>query len=169
LRFEGSSTGDIDTQFSLSWNSGASFTNTKTAVVNGTTDTNYTLGGSSDTWGRTWSDSEFADGTFRVRINKLPDSDTLSLDQLRVRVHYTTGYGLPSSLDPYVTRSSLTVNGTIVSNGREGTKWTSGGTWVSGYGNRMNSYDRALAEDPPPFTPNTSSDYRFVEWREESL
>lgn len=78
-------------------------------------------------------------------------------------------YQLPSggtNLRPYSKRSSLTVNGTIVSNGREGTKWTSGGTYVSGFSTRFNSYDRKLVADPPPLTPNVSDTYQFIEWRE---
>jgi hypothetical protein len=74
--------------------------------------------------------------------------------------------GLPSSLDPYVLRTQLTLIGSIVSNGREGTKWSSGGVAISGYQARINAYDRKLATDPPPLTPYTSSDYRFIEWRE---
>ncbi|MFM2374374.1 MAG: hypothetical protein RLZZ234_369, partial [Candidatus Parcubacteria bacterium] len=74
--------------------------------------------------------------------------------------------GLPSALDPYVLRSSLTVHGTIVSNGREGTKWTSGGVAISGFQTRYNSYDRELVSNPPPMTPHTSDTYKFIEWRE---
>lgn len=76
--------------------------------------------------------------------------------------------GLPSNLDSYVTRSSLTVNGTIVSNGREGTKWTSGSTYISGFNTRNNSYDRDLVIDPPPLTPEVSDTYEFIEWRENN-
>ena len=74
--------------------------------------------------------------------------------------------GLPTALDPYYQRSTLTVNGTIVSNGREGTKWTSGGTFISGFNTRTNSYDRDLVSDPPPLTPEVSDTYEFIEWRE---
>ncbi len=74
--------------------------------------------------------------------------------------------GLPSALDPYVTRTSLAVSGTIVSNGREGTKWTSGGVFISGFQNRTNTYDRNLVSDPPPLTPEVSDTYQFIEWRE---
>ncbi len=74
--------------------------------------------------------------------------------------------GLPSALDPYVLRNTLTVHGTIVSNGREGTKWSSGSTVVSGYQTRSNSYDRDLVSNPPPLTPHTSDTYEFIEWRE---
>lgn len=62
-------------------------------------------------------------------------------------------------------RNSLTIHGTVVSNGRVGTKWTCGG-WCSGFNIRHNSYDRALVDNPPPLTPRTSDDYRFVQWRD---
>lgn len=77
--------------------------------------------------------------------------------------------GLPSSLDQYVTRSTLNTNGTVVSNGRVGTKWTSGGTFVSGYSQRNDSYDRTLAAGPPPFTPATSDDFKFVLWQDQNV
>ncbi len=67
-------------------------------------------------------------------------------------------------------RSSLTMNGTVVSNGRVGTKWTGStgcsGTYSSGFNNRYNTYDRNLVDNPPPLTPHTSDDYTFVEWRD---
>jgi hypothetical protein len=63
--------------------------------------------------------------------------------------------------------NELTVNGTIVSNGRVGTKWSAGEFWLSGFNTRFNSYDRFLVDNPPPLAPNTSEDYKFVEWREQ--
>lgn len=72
--------------------------------------------------------------------------------------------GLPSGLDQYVTRSTLTTNGTVMSNGRVGTKWTSGSSFISGFNQRFDNYDRSLAESPPPFTPVISDDYEFVRW-----
>ena len=68
---------------------------------------------------------------------------------------------------PYFERNSLTTNGTIVSNGRVGTSWTSQGTFISGFRNRYSSYDRNLVESPPPLVPNTSDVYDFVDWREK--
>lgn len=76
---------------------------------------------------------------------------------------------LPSSgvnLRQYAKRNTLTINGTIVTNGREGTKWVSGTTYLSGFNTRFNSYDRALVSDPPPLTPEVSDTFEFVEWRE---
>ncbi|MEK9160934.1 MAG: hypothetical protein AAB440_02785 [Patescibacteria group bacterium] len=71
-----------------------------------------------------------------------------------------------SSYDP---RTTLTILGTTVSNKRTGTKWCLNGgcTSYGGYGTRIDSYDRKLATDPPAFTPIVSTDYEFVEWREE--
>lgn len=67
-------------------------------------------------------------------------------------------------------RNSLTMRGTIVSNNREGTKWTCPpDPWCSGYGTRVNSYDSTQEINPPPLTPYTSQDYKFVLWREEAL
>lgn len=75
--------------------------------------------------------------------------------------------GLPGTLDEYVIRSTLTTNGTVVSNGRIGTKWTSDGAFISGFSLRYDNFDRALAESPPPFTPTISDDYEFVRWSDE--
>lgn len=86
------------------------------------------------------------------------------------RHYYTTSGGrqVPSAYDSYVQQNSLSITGTIVSNERVGTKWvTGGGVFVSGYDNRINSYDQILANDPPPFTPYVSSEYEFIEWRDE--
>jgi len=74
---------------------------------------------------------------------------------------------LPAAYTSYVLRNSLTVQGTIVSNGREGTKWSSGSVVVSGFQTRNNAYDRTLVSDPPPLTPHTSDTYKFIEWREQ--
>ena len=69
---------------------------------------------------------------------------------------------------PYDIRSSLTMNGTVVSNLRTGTKWGYG--WcsgISGFQTRVDSYDRLLAFSPPPFTPAASVDYKLSLWREQ--
>lgn len=63
---------------------------------------------------------------------------------------------------------TLTILGTTVSNKRTGTQWTSFcGAYHKGFQNRIDSYDRRIATDPPPFTPVVSADYEFVDWREE--
>ncbi|MCF7815953.1 MAG: hypothetical protein K9M10_03210 [Candidatus Pacebacteria bacterium] len=84
------------------------------------------------------------------------------------RNHYKTSgtQDVDSTHDGYVERNSLTINGTIVSNGRVGTKWMSGATYLSGFDTRYNSYDRDLVSNPPPLTPEVSDTYRFIEWRD---
>ncbi len=64
--------------------------------------------------------------------------------------------------DSYKQRDELTTNGTVVSKLRTGTKWGS----VQGFSIRNDNYDRDLAKSPPPLTPFTSPDFRFIEWRE---
>lgn len=75
---------------------------------------------------------------------------------------------MPAAWRQYITRNSLTMSGTIVSNGRVGTKWicTPPGSYCSGFNYRYNSYDRRLVIDPPPLAPSTSDVYEFIEWRE---
>jgi hypothetical protein len=63
-------------------------------------------------------------------------------------------------------KSSLTIYGSIVSNGRVGTKWTSGGQMVSGYSARETYYDQAQVKNPPPFIGHISPDYKIVSWQE---
>lgn len=74
---------------------------------------------------------------------------------------------VPGAYSEYVFRDQEIMNGTIVSNGRVGTQWTSGNTTISGFLQRTNSYDRLLVVDPPPFIPVTSDVYQFYEWRDE--
>ena len=84
--------------------------------------------------------------------------------------HHYMRYGsrrVPYAYSSYVKRTKLEIVGTIVSDGRVGTKWTCSGVWCSGYGQRENSYDRKLATDPPPLTPYVSDEFLFIQWREE--
>lgn len=83
------------------------------------------------------------------------------------RNHYSTWY-LPWYLDPYVCRNSLTRFGSVVSNGRVGTKWTGGnycGSYSSGFSLRTTSFDQNQIDNPPPLTPETSDVYSFDDWR----
>ncbi len=64
--------------------------------------------------------------------------------------------------DSYKEQHSLTTNGTVISKLRTGTQW---GT-SQGFEERYDNYDRNLAKSPPPMTPFTSPDFRFIEWRE---
>ena len=79
-------------QISLSWDNGSNYTATKSDTQTGTTaDKNSTLGGSTDTWGRSWTDSEFANGTFLVKVEGKSNNVAAScrLDFLQIKVYYT--------------------------------------------------------------------------------
>jgi len=77
-------------QISLSWNNGTNYTATKSDTVTSTTDKNSTLGGATDTWGRSWTDSEFANGTFLVKVEgKTTAGGSCRLDFFQIKVYYT--------------------------------------------------------------------------------
>lgn len=63
-------------------------------------------------------------------------------------------------------RDSLSIIGSIISNGRVGTKWTSGSYPVSGYLQRENYIDAKMIYSPPPFVPYASYDFKIVKWEE---
>ncbi len=82
---------------------------------------------------------------------------------------YAYGVGTTQDLE------TLTINGTVVSSERTGTSW---GYWIyrwgygwieedSGFANRVNSYERVQAFNPPPFAPSASTIPYMVNWREE--
>jgi hypothetical protein len=50
----------------------------------------YTLGGVTNTWGRAWSDADFSDANFRVRLVMVASSTSrdFSLDWVGVQVRY---------------------------------------------------------------------------------
>lgn len=80
-------------QFTLSWNNGTNYTAAKSDTVVGTTDTTRTYGGAADTWGRSWTDSEFADGTFLVKIEGKTTPGACQVDWLAIKVYYTAASG----------------------------------------------------------------------------
>jgi len=63
-------------------------------------------------------------------------------------------------------KESLEIAGSIVSNGRVGTKWTSGSVIVSGYLERENYNDPNLIYNPPPFAPSIGSEFKIIDWEE---
>lgn len=64
-------------------------------------------------------------------------------------------------------KEKLEIKGTIVSNGRVGTQWTSGGTIVSGYRIRESYFDPRLSYFTSPFTPTLEDNFSLVKWQEK--
>lgn len=75
--------------------------------------------------------------------------------------------GLPGTLDEYVSRDSLTRLGSVISNLRGGTEWSSGSTHSSGFRSRVTAFDRNQVDNPPPLTPITNDVYELQDWRLE--
>ena len=75
----------------LSWDGGSTWTATKQVTMTGAATTVYTFGGSSDTWGRSWSVANLAGSSFRVRVidvTSQPNKD-FRLDSIQVAVSAT--------------------------------------------------------------------------------
>jgi len=90
VRVEGKTTSISATlPVSLSWNSGTNYTSANNQTIN-TTESVVTFGGSSDTWGRSWSDSEFSNGTFRVKLDPSTVNWSMAIDHVQVKVYYAT-------------------------------------------------------------------------------
>ncbi|MDI6603240.1 MAG: hypothetical protein QME57_03960, partial [Patescibacteria group bacterium] len=66
---------------------------------------------------------------------------------------------------PYCQREHLTLHGSIVSNGRVGTRWTVWGV-ETGYMKRESYFDAKLARDPPPLLPYVSEELEAISWEE---
>ena len=75
----------------ISWNGGVSWTAAKTTSTLTTSEATYLLGGSTDTWGRTWASGDLTNGNFRIRITDVANNTSrdFSLDWLAVQVTYT--------------------------------------------------------------------------------
>lgn len=76
---------------------------------------------------------------------------------------------VPSDLAAYVTRSSISVYGTVASHTASRVTWNdASGNFVSGYSNTSYSVDESLAKRPPPFAPNTAPTPRFISWTQNN-
>ena len=112
-------------------------------------------------------------GEFDVLIGLVvPDNMTLNgvfIAQLGSFSRNFYDASMPSAWEQYILRNSLTINGTIVSNGRVITKWVnSSNQYVSGFNNRYSSYDLNLVLDPPALIPRTSDVHKFSDWRDQN-
>ncbi|MBU1045674.1 hypothetical protein KJ616_00950 [Patescibacteria group bacterium] len=80
--------------------------------------------------------------------------------------HFARNYYSPYTYPSYAKKEQLNIFGSIISNGRVGTKWTSSGVWVSGYKERQNIYDPTMSFSPPPFLPSVSEEFSYKKWEE---
>lgn len=75
----------------FSWNGGSSWTTAVTSATLSTAETMYILGGVTNTWGRTWTNTDFDNANFRVRLTMVASNTSrdFSLDWVGVQVRYT--------------------------------------------------------------------------------
>jgi hypothetical protein len=95
---------------------------------------------------------------------------TLNISGIFVAQTGFFGRSLYACNSTYDQRTLMTINGTVVSNLRVGTKWTGSdcsGNSYSGFTTRVDSYDRPLTFSPPPFTPAASNQPKIILWREQ--
>ena len=63
-------------------------------------------------------------------------------------------------------KNSLEIHGSVISNGRVGTQWTSSGHIISGYTQRESYFDSNLIYNPPSFVPYVEPEFKIIEWNE---
>lgn len=81
-----------DTPVRLSWNDESSWTETRSYEFSTTGLEEYTFGSPTDTWGREWSSSDFANNDFVVAIRSRSDTvGQLDVDGMEVKIYYTEG------------------------------------------------------------------------------
>lgn len=120
-----------------------------------------------------YADQDGGDGlTIIAEHNVLiaPDApNSLTLNGIFIAQDGAFGMNAYACNSGYATKTgTLSILGTTVSSKRTGTKWTSTCFgYNKGFQTRVDSYDRNMAIDPAPFTPSVSSDYEFLDWREE--
>lgn len=119
----------------------------------------------------TYASNDGTDGFTVIGAHNIliaPDSPTnMTLNGIFVAQSGAFGrnlYDCPGSYEP---KGTLTILGTTVSNLRTGTKWMNGCYGDdAGYQTRVDAFDRQNSTNPPPFTPTTSTQWQFVDWRQ---
>lgn len=76
----------------LSWDGGATWTTTQSTATLTTSQGRYTLGSPSDTWGRSWSNTNLSNSNFRLRIINVASDNSRDfyLDWAAVKVYYSS-------------------------------------------------------------------------------
>jgi len=92
-----------------------------------------------------------------------PDAMELKGIFLAQTGHFGRNHYPCSKYSPHCVRSKLEITGSIVSNGRVGTRWSGG---ISGYLKRENYFDPNLVYSPSPFVPYASPEFKILDWEE---
>ena len=101
----------------LSWDVGSTWTVAKTDTTESETEHTTVLGGSAESWGRTWAPSELNDDNFRVRVTSNASGGgsqnrDFFLDWVAVKVYFTPSGGTLTISTSPITFPGVTLNGT---------------------------------------------------------
>lgn len=74
----------------ISWNGGTTWTAVKNTTTLTKSEVTYTLGGTADTWGRTWAVGDFSNTNFRIRVTNVSSNGNRDffLDYIAVNITY---------------------------------------------------------------------------------
>jgi LPXTG-site transpeptidase (sortase) family protein len=172
---EGNSVGGMNMQVQLSGNNGTTFTAVTPARITNllAADSTVILGGAGDTWGKAWSNTEFTNANFRVRmLSAPPATNRKDIDQLQVKVTYTLPVTAPTvTTNPAtgVTTTGATLNGTVNANNSSTTVTFQYGL-TNAYGSTVTATqspvigntNTAVSAAITGLTPNTLYHYRVV-------
>lgn len=96
-----------------------------------------------------------------------PDSMELQGIYIAQTGHFGRNHYSCSDYPADCIKEYLEIYGSVVSDGRVGTKWSySWGGIASGFRKRENIYDPKQSFNPPPFLPCTSTTFELKEWEE---
>ena len=117
------------------------------------------------------NDIDYVDKDGTDGFTAIAEKDVLlspsSPDQMEIRGIFVAQKGrFGRNHYPGNIRDKLEIVGSVVSNGRVGTQWTSGSTIVSGYLERENWIDTKLIYSPCPFVPYAENDFKVINWEE---
>jgi len=115
-----------DLYISLSHNGGTNYTSTKWDWIrNG--DYTYTFGNSSEEWGRTWSDAEFSNANFRVKIatadDGYPGTNLFYMYYVKIKVYYAEAAPTPTYTSVNIGDDWKTISGANVVKVNIGDDW----------------------------------------------
>lgn len=155
IAIEGYATGTKEINVSLSWDGGTTFTAAQsTSFVNDGPEVTLVLGGPTNTWGRTWTGSEFSN--FRIRLTSPFAIGTVFVDQVQVKVYY----------DDVPPDTTITVSPTNPSNDTTpdfeftGTDDV-GGSGIAGFECQMDGGGFSACTTPANFGPLTDGSHTF--------
>lgn len=132
-------------------------------LVNPVGTTNIWLGGNIE-----YTTKDGSDGLVLIaeRDNLIVSNSPEDLNLDGVYIAQTGIFGRNHYSGTEMKKGKLTIYGSVVSNGRVGTKWICNGIFCSGYRERETNFDQKLSSAPPPFLSAISEEYELKEWEE---